>query len=157
LKVAGIGRNVSTGTLPVVDGITRRTVWTGWCQRKHPNPADPKDGRSGAHPNVWAAGDGANVDTDPSGGALRRQISILVDNLLAARTGGEFSHYDGYTVAPIATSAHRLILGEFDRTGSISTSLPSFIDPLEPRRTTWAFDRYALPQTYWNLILKGVL
>jgi sulfide:quinone oxidoreductase len=118
---------------------------------------DPHTFRHRTHPNVWAAGDGANVDTDPSGGALRRQISILVDNLLAARTGGELSHYDGYTVAPIATGAHQLILGEFDRTGSISTSLPSFIDPLKPRRTAWVFDRYVLPQMYWNLILKGVL
>jgi sulfide:quinone oxidoreductase len=29
------------------------------------------------------------------------------------------------------------------------------VDPLKPRRTAWAFDRYGLPQTYWNLILKG--
>jgi sulfide:quinone oxidoreductase len=29
------------------------------------------------------------------------------------------------------------------------------VDPLKPRRVAWAFDRYGLPQTYWNLILKG--
>ena len=109
------------------------------------------------HPHVWAAGDGATVDTDPSGGALRRQIAILVDNLLSARTGGPTAAYDGYTVAPITTDAHRLILGEFDRSGALASALPAPLDPLKPRRTAWAFDRYGLPQVYWKLILNGRL
>ncbi|BBZ29514.1 filamentous hemagglutinin [Mycolicibacterium madagascariense] len=116
---------------------------------------DPRTFRHRAHPDVWAAGDGATVDTDPSGGALRRQVKILVGNLLAARAGDGFEEYDGYTVAPIATDAHRLIAAEFDRTGTVTSSLPSVLDPLKPRRSAWAFDRYALPQSYWHLILKG--
>ena len=118
---------------------------------------DPRTFQHRAHPDIWAAGDAAAIDTDPSGGALRQQISILVDNLLAARTGGPFTEYDGYTVAPIATGAHRLISAEFDRAGSVTSSLPSFLDPLKPRRAAWAFDRYVLPQAYWNLILHGRL
>lgn len=118
---------------------------------------DPRTLRHRTHPAVWAAGDAAAVDTDPSGGALRRQIKILVDNLLAARAGGRLQAYDGYTVAPVATDAHRLIPGEFDRTGELSSSLPSFVDPLKPRRVAWAFDRYGLPQSYWHMILKGRL
>jgi sulfide:quinone oxidoreductase len=58
-------------------------------------------------------------------------------------------------VAPVATDSHRLMFGEFDRRGSVSSSLPSFVDPLKPRWAAWAFDRYGLPQMYWNLILKG--
>jgi sulfide:quinone oxidoreductase len=118
---------------------------------------DPKTFRHRVYPNVWALGDAANVATDPSGGAIRRQSAIMVDNLLAAREGGRLAEYDGYTVAPIATDANRLMFGEFDRGGSVRSSLPSFVDPLKPRWTTWAFDRYALPQMYWNLILKGRL
>lgn len=118
---------------------------------------DPHTFRHRAYPNVWAAGDGAAVDTDPSGGALRQQISILVDNLLATRQGRALTDYDGYTVAPITISLRRLIAGEYDRTGSVASSLPSFLDPLKPRRTAWAFDRYALPRIYWNLILGGRL
>lgn len=118
---------------------------------------DPKRFRHRVHANVWALGDAANVGTDPSGGAIRRQSAILVDNLMAARSGGRFQEYDGYTVAPIATDERRLMFGEFDRTGSLRSSLPSFLDPLKPRRSAWAFDRYALPQMYWNLILKARL
>jgi sulfide:quinone oxidoreductase len=118
---------------------------------------DPLTLRHHGYPDIWAAGDGAAVDTDPSGGALRRQISVLVDNLLAARAGSPLTNYDGYTVAPIATDARHLIAGEFDRSGAVTSSLPSFIDPLKPRRTAWAFDRYGLPHIYWNLILNGRL
>ena len=113
--------------------------------------------RHRAYADVWSVGDVATVDTDPSGGALRRQVAILVDNLLAAREGGRMTQYDGYTVSPVATDRHRLIVAEFDRRGTVSSSLPSFLDPLKPRRSAWAFDRYALPRVYWNLILNGRL
>jgi sulfide:quinone oxidoreductase len=118
---------------------------------------DPTTFRHRVHANVWALGDVASVGTDPSGGAIRRQSAILVDNLLAARSGRGLEEYDGYTVAPIATDRNRLMFGEFDRTGALSSSLPSFVDPLKPRWSAWAFDRYGLPQLYWNLILKGRL
>lgn len=114
--------------------------------------------RHRTHDTVWAAGDAATVETDPSGGALRRQIAVLVDNLVAARRGDTTAAtYDGYTVAPIATDAHTLIAAEFDRSGASASALPSFLDPYKPRRSAWAFDRYGLPQIYWNFILKGRL
>ncbi|WP_439029569.1 NAD(P)/FAD-dependent oxidoreductase [Gordonia terrae] len=116
---------------------------------------DPHTLRHRTHPSVWAAGDGAAIATDPSGGGLRRQIAVLADNLAAARAGEQLDSYDGYTVAPIATDAHHLIAAEFDRDGTVTSSLPSVIDPLKPRRSAWAFDRYVLPRLYWNAILRG--
>jgi sulfide:quinone oxidoreductase len=119
---------------------------------------DPYTLRHRTHDTVWAAGDAATVETDPSGGGLRRQIAVLVDNLVAARRGDTAaSTYDGYTVAPIAVDTHKLIAAEFDRSGASASSLPSFLDPYKPRRSAWAFDRYGLPQIYWNFILKGQL
>lgn len=117
---------------------------------------DPLTLRHREHPDVWALGDVATVDTDPSGGALRKQTAVLADNILAMRDGGRLTRYDGYTVAPVATDAHHLMFGEYDRSGAAG-SLPFGIDPLTPRRSAWAFDRYALPRMYWNLILKGRL
>ncbi|MDH3023655.1 FAD/NAD(P)-binding oxidoreductase [Gordonia alkanivorans] len=116
---------------------------------------DPHTLRHRTHPEVWAIGDGAAIATDPSGGGLRRQVEVLTDNVLAARDGGALRDYDGYTVAPITTASHRLIAAEFDRNGNVASSLPSFVDPLKPRRSAWAFDRYVLPRLYWNLILRG--
>ena len=119
---------------------------------------DPSTFRHRRHPDVWAVGDGASVGTDPSGGALRPQVSLMVDNLLAARHGRAAAKaYDGYTVAPIATDARHLVTGEFTRDGALASSLPAFLDPVKPRRTAWAFDRYGLPQIYWNLLLRGRL
>ncbi|CCQ17423.1 Sulfide-quinone oxidoreductase [Rhodococcus sp. AW25M09] len=51
----------------------------------------------------------------------------------------------------------RLIAAEFDRTGTLTPSLPSFLDPVKARRSAWLFDRYGLPLTYWNMILRGRL
>ena len=85
---------------------------------------DPHTLRHRTHPSIWGAGDGAAIATDPSGGGLRRQISVLADNIAAARAGEELTAYDGYTVAPIATDAHHLIAAEFDRDGTITSSLP---------------------------------
>ncbi|OZC99378.1 pyridine nucleotide-disulfide oxidoreductase [Rhodococcus sp. 06-235-1A] len=118
---------------------------------------DPHTLQHREHRQIWAAGDGAGIDTDSSGGGLRKQVAVLVDNLLAARSGRELSSYDGYTVAPVTVDAHRLIAAEFDRTGTLTPSLPSFLDPVKARRTAWLFDRYGLPLTYWNMILRGRL
>lgn len=118
---------------------------------------DSRTFRHRSHDDVWAVGDGAAIDTDPSGGGLRQQVSILVDNMRAARNGADLASYDGYAVAPITVNSRQLIAGEFDRAGVVSSSLPSFLDPLKPRRVAWAFDRYGLPQAYWHAILKGRL
>jgi sulfide:quinone oxidoreductase len=167
-RIASVdGRSVTTGTGERIDFDVLHLVppfrgprWLEESGLTAPEShglvdVDPLTLRHRRYPNVWACGDGAALQTDPSGGALRRQVKILVDNLLAARRGGQLDHYDGYTVAPVTTDRYRLIAGEFDRTGAISSSLPSFVDPVKPRRTAWAFDRFVLPQTYWHQILKG--
>ncbi|MEH3154357.1 MAG: FAD/NAD(P)-binding oxidoreductase, partial [Gordonia paraffinivorans] len=94
---------------------------------------------------IWSLGDCADLGTDPSGGALRKQAPVCAHNIVAARRGDDLRRYDGYTVAPVTLSRHRAILGEFDRTRRMTSSLPSFLSPLRPRLLTWAFDRYALP------------
>ncbi|MFI8568044.1 NAD(P)/FAD-dependent oxidoreductase [Rhodococcus sp. NPDC078407] len=118
---------------------------------------DPRTLQHREHHEIWAAGDGAGIDTDSSGGGLRKQIAVLVDNVLAARAGRALSSYDGYSVAPVTIDAHRLVAAEFDRTGTLTPSLPSFLDPLKARRSAWLFDRYGLPLSYWNMILRGRL
>ncbi|WP_029431724.1 NAD(P)/FAD-dependent oxidoreductase [Blastococcus sp. URHD0036] len=110
--------------------------------------------RSRRHGSIWAIGDAAGVTPRPSGGALRKQVAVLSANLRAARDGGALQRYDGYTVVPITVGRHTLTLTEVDRDGRPSPSVP-FVDPTKPRRATWWFDRYALPQVYWRRILRG--
>lgn len=116
---------------------------------------DPHTFRHRDYEHIWSVGDGADVHTDPSGGGLRQQCTILVDNMIAAREGKALTTYDGYTVAPVPVDRRRLIAAEFDRDKVVQSSLPGFMDPLKPRRSAFLLDRYILPQVYWKLILKG--
>ncbi|MDT0276834.1 NAD(P)/FAD-dependent oxidoreductase [Blastococcus goldschmidtiae] len=115
---------------------------------------DPHTLRSRRAESIWAIGDAADADTRPSGGALRKQVDVLAQNLAAARDGKPLKRYDGYTVMPITVSRRRLALNEVDRNGEASPSVP-FIDPFVPRRAAWLFDRYGLPQVYFRRILRG--
>ncbi len=122
---------------------------------------DPETLRHRSHENVWALGDVANHGTRSSGGALRKQVDVLAHNLTAAHNAGgravgdaQLRRYDGYTVMPITTGRHRLMLVEVDRRGRSVPSAP-VVDLTRPRFSTWAFDRYGLVQTYYRSILRG--
>ncbi|MEO6018989.1 MAG: FAD/NAD(P)-binding oxidoreductase [Knoellia sp.] len=114
---------------------------------------DPLTLRHRRHDAVWSLGDVDDLGIKPSGGALRKQVAVLSPNILAKDTG-ELDEYDGYTVMPITVARHKLMLVEIDRAGQLEPSLP-FPDLVEPRRMTWAVDRYALPVTYFKRILRG--
>lgn len=115
---------------------------------------DPETLRHRQHPDIWAIGDAASLQTRPSGGALRRQVKILGDNIVAARLGHELDTYDGYTVVPITVERHRALVAEFDRDGRPAGSLP-VIDLTSPRAPFWFFDRYLEPLVYRHRLLKG--
>jgi sulfide:quinone oxidoreductase len=115
---------------------------------------DPETLRHRRHQSIWALGDAANVETWPSGGALRPQVDILSHNLAASVSGEPMRRYDGYTVMPITVSRRTLMLLEVDRDGRPAPSVP-VIDLTKPRRSTWLFDRYGLPVTYFRRLLKG--
>ncbi len=106
------------------------------------------------YPAIWGLGDAADVAASRSGGALRKQVPVVADNIARRRRGQPYVHYDGYSTAPITVSRDRLVLAEFDRTGTITPSVP-VIDLTRTRRSTWAYDRYLQPQLYWQSILKG--
>ena len=106
------------------------------------------------HGRVWGLGDVATVEALPSGGALRKQVPVVADNIAARRTGRPMRHYSGYSVAPVTTSRRRLLLGEFDRHGRPEPTV-RVPDLVRPRRSLLFFDRYLEPQVYWHRLLKG--
>lgn len=114
---------------------------------------DPTTLQHRRHPALWALGDVADLGIKPSGGALRKQVKVLAHNIMAGDPES-YMHYDGYTVMPITTARHTLMLVEVDRDGQPEPSVP-FPDLVHPRRLTWLFDRYALPVTYFKQILRG--
>jgi sulfide:quinone oxidoreductase len=133
--------------------------WVGDAGLAGEHPAglvdvDPLTMRHRRFPDVWSLGDVADLRTRPSGGALRKQVAVLAPNLLAARLGRPLAHYDGYTVMPITTARHRLMLVEVDRDGRPQPTVP-WPDLTRPRAVTWWVDRYVLPQVYWRRILRG--
>ncbi len=117
---------------------------------------DPETLRHRSHPRIWGVGDGCDLGDARTGGALRHQVKIVVDNIQRARRGRQLISYDGYTVAPIATGLGRLSFGEYDRQLRVRRSLP-VPDQISSRRIWWWLDRYALPQVYWHRLLKGRL
>ncbi|WP_250444816.1 NAD(P)/FAD-dependent oxidoreductase [Actinotalea sp. C106] len=115
---------------------------------------DPTTLQHRTHPRVWGLGDAADLDTLPSGGALRKQVPVVAHNIAARRSGRPMRHYSGYSIAPVTTSRSRLLLAEFDRHGRPEPTL-RFPDLVRPRRTTLLFDRYVEPQVYWRRLLRG--
>lgn len=115
---------------------------------------DPATLAHRTYPGVWSLGDVADVHTRPSGGALRPQVEVLADNISRARTGRPLRTYDGYTIIPITTDRHRLMLVEFDRDLTPQPTV-SWLDLTRPRTALWFFDRYLEPVIYFRALLKG--
>jgi sulfide:quinone oxidoreductase len=118
---------------------------------------DTETFRSRRHPEVWSLGDAAATDSYKSGGAIRKQAKILVQNLVAVLENREpEARYDGYGVCPFTVSRGTVVFAEFDRAGELKPSIPGWRSLYRERRFTWVMDRWVLPWVYWNLILKGL-
>ncbi|WP_392467967.1 NAD(P)/FAD-dependent oxidoreductase [Arsenicicoccus cauae] len=115
---------------------------------------DPSTLAHRRHPSLWSLGDVADLRTRPSGGALRRQVEVLAANISLARRRRQPRRYDGYTVIPITTDRHRLMLIEFDRQLQPQPTV-SWTDLTRPRADLWFFDRYVEPIIYFHALLDG--
>lgn len=115
---------------------------------------DPETLAHRSYQGIWSLGDVADLQTRPSGGALRRQVDVLADNISRARTGRPLRSYDGYTIIPITTDLRHLMLVEFDRDLAPQPTV-SWLDLTRPRRSLWLFDRYLEPEIYFRALLRG--
>jgi len=105
-------------------------------------------------PNVFSLGDASSLPTSRTGAAIRKQAPVLVDNLLAAREGRPLAaRYDGYASCPLVTGYGKLVLAEFDYDGKPAESFP--FDQSQERYSMYAMKAYALPEMYWNGMLRG--
>jgi sulfide:quinone oxidoreductase len=107
------------------------------------------------YPEVFALGDAGSTPNSKTGAAVRKQYPVVVDNLLAARTGRSLpASYGGYASCPLTTARDKMLLAEFDYTMEPTPSFP-FIDTTKERKDMWYLKRYGLPALYWSAMMKG--
>ena len=105
-------------------------------------------------PNIFSLGDASALPTSKTGAAIRKQVPVLVDNLIAQMDGKPLSgRYDGYTSCPLVTGYGKLVLAEFGYDGKPMESFP--FDQRKERLSMYWLKRYALPILYWNGMLRG--
>jgi len=102
--------------------------------------------------NIFSLGDVAQVPMGKTGGSVRKQYKVLVDNLIALMEGKKLpSKYAGYTVCPLITDIGTVMLAEFDWTVKPTPSFP--LDPTVERWVFWLMKVYALkPMTMYGML-----
>ncbi len=102
--------------------------------------------------NVFSVGDIAQVPMGKTGGSIRKQYKVLVDNLIAQMEGKKLtSKYAGYTVCPLITDIGTVMLAEFDWTVKPTPLVP--LDPTVERWIWWLMKVYALkPMTMYGML-----
>jgi sulfide:quinone oxidoreductase len=106
------------------------------------------------YPNVFGLGDASSLPTSKTAAAVRGQVPIVVENLLALMQSKPLTaKYDGYTCCPIITSYHSVVLAEFDYNGKPISSF--FVNLAKERFSMFLVKVYLLPWLYWNRMLKG--
>lgn len=104
--------------------------------------------------NIFSLGDCSSLPTSRTGAAIRKQVPVLVKNLLNLMNGKELNaKYDGYASCPLVTSYSTCILAEFDYDGNLAESFP--FDQAKERYSMYLLKRHGLPQLYWHGMLKG--
>lgn len=108
------------------------------------------------YPDVFSLGDASSSPNAKTGAAVRKQAPVVVHNLLQVMETGALDSpklYDGYSSCPLVTGYGKLVLAEFDFDNN---PLPSFpFDTAQERYSMYALKAYALPDLYWNGMLRG--
>ena len=106
------------------------------------------------YPNIFSAGDASSLPTSKTGAAIRKQVPVLVKNLLDHIDGNLLkAKYNGYASCPLLTGYGSVILAEFDYDGNPDESFP--FDQAEERFSMYLLKLYGLPRLYWHGMLKG--
>ena len=102
--------------------------------------------------NIFSLGDIAAIPLGKTGGSVRKQYKVVVDNIISAMEGKELTaKYDGYTVCPIITGIGTVMLAEFDWSMKPTPSFP--LDPTQERYIWWLLKAYILkPMTQYGML-----
>ncbi|NOT84475.1 MAG: NAD(P)/FAD-dependent oxidoreductase [Methylococcaceae bacterium] len=105
--------------------------------------------------NIFGLGDATSTPNAKTAAAVRKQVPILVDNILhlISSTAVE-EKYDGYGSCPLTTSLSTVMLAEFAYSGKVTPSFP-WLDPRKNLFIWWIGKKIGFPWMYWHLMLKG--
>ena len=104
--------------------------------------------------NIFSLGDASSLPTSKTGAAIRKQVPVLVNNLLNFMNDQEMTDkYNGYTSCPLVTGYDKVIMAEFDYDGNPDESFP--FDQSKERYSMFLAKKYGIPFMYWNAMLKG--
>ncbi len=107
--------------------------------------------------NVFGLGDATNTPNAKTAAAVRKQVPVVVDNILALIKNADTAvteGYDGYGSCPLTTSLNTVILAEFSYGGKVTPSFP-FLDPRKESWLWWFGKTMGFPWMYWQMMLKG--
>lgn len=112
--------------------------------------------------NVFGLGDVAALPTAKTGAAIRKQVPILVENIMNAIAQNDKvnSSYNGYSSCPLVTGYGKMTLAEFDYNNNFipDPKLKRLLitDSSKEHWRLWLLKKYMLPYLYWNKMMKGV-
>ncbi|QSS96518.1 FAD/NAD(P)-binding oxidoreductase [Psychroflexus sp. ALD_RP9] len=113
------------------------------------------------YPTIFGLGDVAGLPTAKTGAAIRKQVPVLVDNILKLMNNQEANNnsYQGYSSCPLVTGYGKMTLAEFDYEGNFTPDpklkqMLVFNSAKEHWRL-WMLKKYGLPYLYWNKMMKG--
>ena len=120
----------------------------GWCD-VHPHSLQHQ-----RYAPIFGLGDVCGTSNAKTAAAVRKQIVVVAENLLALRKQAPLPlKYDGYGSCPLTVEKGKVVLAEFGYGGKL---LPTFaLDPTQARRSMWWLKAPLLPWFYWNGMLKG--
>lgn len=116
------------------------------------------------YPNIFSLGDAAQLPTAKTGAAIRKQVPVVVGNILHLIKSNSLGNkkYNGYSSCPLVTGYGKMVLAEFVY-GSKFTPDPKLKqfpllikDSSKEHWRLWILKKYILPYLYWNKMLKGI-
>lgn len=111
--------------------------------------------------NIFGVGDVAGLPTAKTGAAIRKQIPVVVSNLInmILRSKADNKFYNGYSSCPLVTGYGKMVLAEFNYKNEFTPDpnlKKMFIsDSSKEHWRLWILKKYILPYLYWNKMLKG--
>ncbi|MFL9676740.1 FAD-dependent oxidoreductase [Pseudomonas marginalis] len=120
----------------------------GWCE------VNPHSLQHLRYPHIFGLGDVCGTPNAKTAAAVRKQIVVVAENLLALRKQAPLPlKYDGYGSCPLTVEKGKVVLAEFGYGGKLLPTFP--LDPTRARRSMWFLKATLLPWFYWNGMLKG--